>query len=167
LSNNSLGFLTSVYGTNISVLAKGSMYMRNVSATMNYTPGCYVYIYDFETNNYLINTMTSTNDSSVALPTEVKASHNPGYICNSYHYSGSTNQITTISAPSGGHLDKDQTVYCNWTKIYRVFFMDVDGLNLTDNNYDKYLNNSVTCPTLNTTNLSKLTESGYYFIGWS
>jgi hypothetical protein len=82
LSNNSLGFLTSVYGTNISVLAKGSMYMRNVSATMNYTPGCYVYIYDFETNNYLINTMTSTNDSSVTLPTEVKASHNPGYICN-------------------------------------------------------------------------------------
>lgn len=164
-SNNSLGFLTSIYGT--YMLAKGSMYMRNVSATISYTPGCYIYTYDFETNSSLVDTITSTNNSSVTLPTGVKVSNNLGYICNSYHYSGSTNQITTISAPSGGLLDKDQTLYCNWTKIYRVFFMDVNGADLTDNNYDKYLTNSVACPTLNETNLNKLTESGYDFIGWS
>lgn len=132
-----------------------------------YTPGCYINIYDYDSSGTYTNTLTSINDASVTLPTGVKVSYKLGYICDKYHYVGSQDDITTISAPSDGHLDTDQILYCTWTKIYKVIFKDINDDILTDANLNKYSTNSVTCPTLNTTNLNKLTETGYYFIGWS
>ena len=54
-----------------------------------------------------------------------------------------------------------------FAKVYNVIFKDKNGNTITTSNTQKYVNNFVTCPTLNTTNLNLLTDTGYYFIGQS
>ena len=122
-----------------------------------------------------------TTSSSMTLPSPLSMD---GYVFKGWkrtHDSGkSYSIITTDDAFYYPETISDSQSYGNATangfpiyyypvfaKVYNVIFKDASGNTITTSNTKKYVGDSVSVPSLTTTNLNLLTPTGYYFIGWT